>query len=58
MLKVRFHNVCKFSKRLFWPTQSIIGQLPRFRIILEGPGGERLAGRGADILDGPRQALG
>ena len=39
-------------------TQSIIGQLPRFRIELEGPGGKRLTGSGADVLDGPLRALG
>jgi 2-oxo-3-hexenedioate decarboxylase len=39
-------------------TQSITDQLPRFRIILEGPGGKRLTGCGADVLDGPLQALG
>ena len=39
-------------------TQSIIDQLPRFRIELEGPGGKRLTGCGADVLDGPLRALG
>ena len=39
-------------------TQSIIDQLPRFRIALEGPGGQRLTGCGADVLDGPLRALG
>ncbi len=39
-------------------TQSIINQLPRFRIVLEGPDGKRLAGCGADVLDGPLRALG
>ena len=39
-------------------TQSIIDQLPRFRIALEGPGGKRLTGCGADVLDGPLRALG
>jgi 2-oxo-3-hexenedioate decarboxylase len=39
-------------------TQSIIDQLPRFRIELEGPGGKRLTGCGADVLDSPLQALG
>ncbi len=39
-------------------TQSIIDQLPYFRIELEGPGGKRLTGRGADVLDGPLRALG
>ena len=39
-------------------TQSIINQLPRFRIALEGPDGKRLTGCGADVLDGPLRALG
>lgn len=39
-------------------TQSIIEQLPRFRIALEGPDGKRLTGCGADVLGGPLQALG
>ena len=39
-------------------TQSIIEQLPRFRIVLEGPGGKRLTGCGADVLEGPLRALG
>ena len=39
-------------------TQSIIDQLPRLRIELEGPGGKRLTGCGADVLDGPLRALG
>jgi len=39
-------------------TQSIIDQLPRFRIALEGPDGKRLTGCGADVLDGPLRALG
>ena len=39
-------------------TQSIIDQLPRFRIALEGPNGKRLTGCGADVLDGPLRALG
>ena len=39
-------------------TQSIIEQLPRFRIALQGPGGKKLTGCGADVLDGPLQALG
>ena len=39
-------------------TQSIIEQLPRFRMVLEGSRGERLTGCGADVLDGPLQALG
>ncbi len=38
-------------------TQSIIEQLPRFRMVLEGSGGQRLSGCGADVLDGPIQAL-
>ena len=43
---------------LFVLTQSIIDQLPHLRIELEGPGGKRLTGCGADVLDGPLQALG
>jgi len=39
-------------------TQSIIEQLPRFCIVLEGSGGKRLTGCGADVLDGPLRALG
>ena len=39
-------------------TQSIIEQLPRFRMVLEGSRGQRLTGCGADVLDGPLQALG
>ena len=39
-------------------TQSIIEQLPCFRMVLEGSGGRRLTGCGADVLDGPIQALG
>ena len=39
-------------------TQSIIHQLPRLRIELEGPDGKRLKGCGADVLDGPLRALG
>jgi len=39
-------------------TQSIIDQLPSFRIELQGPDGKRLTGCGADVLDGPLQALG
>ena len=39
-------------------TQAIIDQLPHFRIELDGPGGKRLEGCGADVLDGPLQALG
>ncbi len=39
-------------------TESIIDQLPRFRIALEGPDGKRLTGCGADVLDGPLRALG
>ncbi len=39
-------------------TQSIIDQLPRFHIELEGPSGKRLTGCGADVLDGPLRALG
>ena len=39
-------------------TQTILNQLAHFRIELEGPGGRRLAGCGADVLDGPLQALG
>jgi len=39
-------------------TQSIIEQLPRFRIALQGPGGKKLTGCGADVLDGPLKALG
>lgn len=39
-------------------TQSIIEQLPCFRMVLEGSGGQRLMGCGADVLDGPLQALG
>lgn len=39
-------------------TQSIIEQLPSFRIELQGPDGKRLTGCGADVLDGPLQALG
>ncbi len=39
-------------------TQKITDQLPRFRIELEGPGGKRLKGCGADVLDGPLRALG
>ena len=39
-------------------TQSIINQLPRFRIALVRPDGKRLTGCGADVLDGPLRALG
>ncbi len=39
-------------------THSIIEQLPRFRVELEGPEGKRLTGCGADVLDGPLRALG
>lgn len=39
-------------------TQSIISQLPCFRIALEGPDGKRLTGCGADVLDSPLRALG
>ena len=39
-------------------TQPVIDQLPHFRIELEGPGGKRLKGSGADVLDGPLRALG
>ncbi|MEM1150261.1 MAG: hydratase [Pseudomonadota bacterium] len=39
-------------------TQSMIDELPRFRIELEGPAGNRLTGCGADVLDGPLRALG
>ena len=39
-------------------TQSIIEQLPRFRMVLEGSRGTRLTGCGADVLDGPLRALG
>lgn len=39
-------------------TQSTIEQLPRFRVVLEGPRGKRLTGCGADVLDGPLTALG
>jgi 2-oxo-3-hexenedioate decarboxylase len=38
-------------------TQSIINQLPRFRLELEGPDGKLLTGCGADVLDGPLEAL-
>ena len=36
----------------------IVDHLPRFRIVLEGPGEKQLTGFGADVLDGPLQALG
>ncbi len=39
-------------------TRSIIDQLPHFRMVLEGSGGQRLTGSGADVLDGPLRALG
>ncbi|WP_420333827.1 2-keto-4-pentenoate hydratase [Roseibium sp.] len=39
-------------------TQSVVEQLPRFRVVLEGPRGKRLDGCGADVLDGPLTALG
>ena len=39
-------------------TQSIVEQLPHFRVVLEGPRGKRLTGCGADVLDGPLTALG
>ncbi len=39
-------------------TQSIIENLPRFRVELQGPGGKRLTGCGADVLDGPLRAFG
>lgn len=39
-------------------TRSIVDQLPRFSIELEGPDGRRLSGCGADVLDGPLRALG
>ena len=51
------HGALYLSPRLPL-TQSIIDQLPRFRIVLEGPGGKRLTGCGADVLDGPLRALG
>jgi 2-oxo-3-hexenedioate decarboxylase len=39
-------------------TRSIIEQLPRFRVVLEGSRGKRFTGCGADVLDSPLTALG
>ncbi|MEO0976635.1 MAG: hydratase [Pseudomonadota bacterium] len=39
-------------------TPSVVEQLPRFRVLLEGSRGARLAGCGADVLDSPLTALG